>query len=253
MLFLLKEGIKSSKEVKSTGKKADTQANRVEVLGKQGKEVDVDLFDMYTSVLILHQNKKFIESIITSSAAMELALRKNLDVTIPCMASEPIENVLSYSKERKLISSSLFLRTIKLFHIKNDIILFGSIPTYRSSKSARSLLGDIIYSLSKNHPKSIKWVASFSILVPERVKLDEIFQTNDSMKDDEVFNRLKDYLLNKLNSDLEYQITEDDYNGESFSIRIAFPWNAIDGTLPFDDPSPWELLELEPYTKVYVE
>lgn len=208
---------------------------------------------MYTSVLILHQNKKFIESIITSSTAMELALRKNLDVTIPCMASEPIENVLSYSKERKLISSSLFLRTIKLFHIKNDIILFGSLPTYRSSKSARSLLGDIIYSLSKNQPKSIKWVASFSILVSERVKLDEIFQTNDSMKDDEVFNRLKDYLLNKLNSDLEYQITEDDYNSESFSIRIAFPWNASDGTLPFDDPSPWELLELEPYTKVYVE
>lgn len=191
---------------------------------------------MYTSVLILHQNKKFIESIITASTAIELDLRKNLDATIPRMASEPFEDVLSYSKESKLISSSLFLRTRKLFRIKNDIILFGRLPTYRSSKSAISLLGEIINSLSINQPKSIKWVASFSILVPEAVKLDGIFQINDYMKDDEVLNRLKDYLLNKLNSDLEYEITEDDYDGESWSIRIAFQWNTSDSTLPFGDP-----------------
>jgi hypothetical protein len=54
-------------------------------------------------------------------------------------------------------------------------------------------------------------------------------------------------------SGLKYHIIEDDGDGETYGIRIMFDWNLADAMPPIGDYDPWELMELEPYVRIYGE
>lgn len=107
----------------------------------------------------------------------------------------------------------------------------------------------------KMKPKRIK---------PRIIKLAATFGVNVSEMDTSIIPRrvprvyyaISDWLIKKLRArlwgaGLNFDFLGDERDGETLSARVAFDWDPNSKELDFGDTSPWELLELLPYSELY--
>jgi len=103
-------------------------------------------------------------------------------------------------------------------------------------------------------PTPTQWVAAFGVNTSELLE-------EGALPDDApgFYPQLCDWLQRDLHYRLShsslksFKFTEDARSGETFTLRAAFPWNPEDGQVDFGDLEWWELLELLPYSEVYLD
>lgn len=246
-------GIKSMNEIKAKGVNIEKKIDEVKKSFDILHGTDKDLSNIYDSVLSLHNSGKYIECIITSLISIELAIRKKLLIVIPQIVTESFEQILTYAMESKLISLRHIEKIRKILYLKNNILSSGYIPTYKNSLSAATLSRNVLEYINDRTPRAIKWVAYLGFLFPSESETEsDISDESQDLTTEEIIDKNKDYLIHLFDrSGIDFEIIDEGFDGESYSIGISFLQEIGSQKLPFDIPHPWELLGLDPYSRTY--
>jgi hypothetical protein len=166
---------------------------------------------------------------------------------------EPFEQVINYAQAANIVQKNLLGDIRRLQYIRNEITHRGSMPSRSDAKSAANLAKRVVRAVARASIKPIKWTVSYGLNVSNLIEDDSPDLPKDVPRERFMITEwLKKQLFSYLDTkELDYQMEEEEDNGETYGIRISFYWDRDPKELPIDDVHPWELLEFQPYVKVY--
>ena len=248
----INDGIASQKERK---KNAKEEEKKKKVLLSLKKGYNKQFGKLLANAQKQLSQGMLMEAIISSAFIIELALRQKLSASFPKVDQEPIGQIIQYARTAKIVPEKMLDDIRNVQYIRNEVTHRGTLPSVSIAKFAFNAAKRVVKTVTKASIGSTKWVASYSVNVSDIID-DEDFELPENISREwhDVSGWLRDELIGYFASKgLQYDIEEEDSNGETFSIRISFDWNPSMSKLPIGNADPWELLELEPYVKIYGE
>lgn len=261
LLSLLREGINGRQLRRKKGKEAETKqkplVQRSSAL-KHGVSADTQILQLLENARKQYKQGMLVESIINSAFVIELSLRKKLAHAFPTVLKEPIGLAIQYAHTSQVLSEDLIDEIRKLQYLRNEITHTGVAPSKEAAKSALQTATMVTKTIEKSTVQPSRWVASYSVNTNDYLEAEEDEESEPSEEEPTSWALLTEHLKGELMAYLKakgikYVIEEDDGNGETYGIRISFDWDLAKGLPPIGDSDPWELMELEPYVKIYGE